>query len=76
VFSEKFIRDREIPVMAWLLGNDVLSAGVFKVAVVLAVTLILWRYRCYRRAILVTLVILVAFVSLYFYHMVGLAFLS
>jgi hypothetical protein len=63
------------PVMAWLLGADVVSAGAFKMAMVLGVSLILWRYRRYRRAILTTLVILAAFVALYVYHMVGLAFL-
>jgi len=61
------------PLLAALMGRSLVLAGVFKVAVMLGVSLLVWRGRAFR-AVLATVVV---GVGLYFavlvYHVAGLA---
>jgi hypothetical protein len=61
------------PVLAGLMGNNIWLAGAFKLAVMLGVSLIVWRARAFR----LVLATLVASMGLYFavvvYHFAGLA---
>jgi len=60
------------PILASLFSADPLYAGIFKVLVVLAVTLLVWRCRRFRRALEATLIMLGVFTLVFFYHIVGL----
>jgi hypothetical protein len=59
--------------LAALMGRSVVLAGAFKCAMVLGVSLVIWRARAFR----LVLATLVAGVSIYlavlFYHVAGLA---
>ena len=60
------------PIMRSLFKLNPVYAGLFKIVAVLAVSLVIWRFRRYRSALQVALVMLVIFVAVFFYHILGL----
>ena len=46
-------------------------AGLFKVAAVLATSVVIWRFRRFRSALEVALVMLAVFMGVFFYHVLG-----
>jgi hypothetical protein len=60
------------PIMRSLFDLSPVYAGVFKVIVIFAVSLLIWRLRRFRSALQIALVLLVVFVGLFLYHIVGL----
>ena len=63
------------PLMAAFFGIDSLSAGLFKVAVMLTISLIIWRTRRYRRVLEFTVLATVAYLGVIIYHVVGLTYI-
>jgi hypothetical protein len=63
------------PVLRPLLALSPLSAGIFKVVVVLAASLLVWHSRYYRKALIAGLCMLVVFAWLVVYDLVLLALL-
>ena len=63
------------PFMAAFFGIDSLSAGLFKVAVMLTVSLVIWRTRRYRRVLEFTVLATVAYAGIILYHIVGLTYI-
>jgi hypothetical protein len=59
------------PIMRSLFALDPVYAGLFKIAAVLATTLVVWRFRRFRSALEVALVMMVVFVGVFFYHVLG-----
>jgi hypothetical protein len=62
----------ENPIMRSLFDLNPAYAGLFKVVVVLAASLVIWRFRRFRSALQITLVMLVVFMGVFFYHILGL----
>jgi hypothetical protein len=60
------------PIMRSLFNVNPVYAGLFKILAVFAVSLAIWRFRRYRSALQVTLVLLAVFVGVFFYHILGL----
>jgi len=60
------------PLLAQLFAADPLYAGLFKFAVVLLVTLAVWRCRRFRRALEAAFIMLGVFTVVFFYHICGL----
>ena len=63
------------PVMSFLFGVDTLTAGLFKVALMLAISLVVWRGRRYRRILEFAVLATVAYAGLIVYHLIGLGFM-
>lgn len=63
------------PFMAAFFGIDSLAAGLFKVAVMLTISLIIWKTRRYRRVLEFTVLATVAYVGVIIYHVVGLTYI-
>lgn len=63
------------PFMAAFFGMDSLAAGLFKVAVMLTISLVIWRMRRYRRILEFTVVATLAYAAVIVYHIVGLTYL-
>ena len=61
------------PIMAAFFGVDSLYAGLFKVAWMLGISLVIWRARQYRRVLEFTVVAAVVYLALVLYHIVGLS---
>lgn len=64
------------PVMRSLFAANPVLAGLFKIGTILAVSLILWRWRSFRDALQAVLVVLVTFTLVIVYHMGGLVIFS
>ncbi len=60
------------PIMRSLFDLNPAYAGLFKTFVVLAVSLVMWRFRRFRSALQVALMMLVVFMGVFFYHILGL----
>lgn len=63
------------PFMAAFFEIDPLSAGLFKVAVMLTISLVVWRARHYRRVLEFTVLATVAYAGIVLIHIVGLTYL-
>jgi hypothetical protein len=61
------------PVMAALFGVDSMTAGLFKIALMLTVTLIIWRGRQYRRILEMAILATMVYTAVIAYHLAGLA---
>ncbi len=59
------------PIMRSLFALNPAYAGFFKIAAILATSLVIWRLRRFRSALEVALVMLVVFVGVFFYHILG-----
>ena len=59
------------PIMRSLFELNPAYAGLFKIAAVLATSLVIWRLRRFRSALEVALVMLVVFMGVFFYHILG-----
>lgn len=64
------------PVLRPLLATSPLLAGIFKLVLVLAASLLVWENRRYRKALIAGLCMLLVFAFLFVYDILGLAFLS
>jgi len=63
------------PVMTSLFSMGTVSAGLFKIAVVLAISLTVWWGRKYRRILEFAVLSTALYVALVGYHIVGLTFI-
>ena len=61
------------PIMRSLLNVSPLWAGIFKVAAVLAATVLIWQFKRYRKALMTAVAMLVLFAGVFIYHICGLA---
>ena len=61
------------PLMNSLFALSPVWAGLFKIAAVLLVSLVLWRCRCFRGALTAVLVVLAVLAVVILYHICGLA---
>ncbi len=59
------------PLMAWLFDQHTVLAAIFKLAVGLAVTAVIWRLRRYRRVLELSIVLTALFGLVLSYHLVG-----
>ncbi len=59
------------PLMAWLFDQHTVLAAIFKLAVGLAVTAVIWRLRRYRRVLELSIVLPALFGLVLSYHLVG-----
>ena len=59
------------PLMAWLFDQHAVLAAIFKLAVGLAVTAVIWRLRRYRRVLELSIVLTALFGLVLSYHLVG-----
>lgn len=59
------------PIMRSLFDLNPVYAGLFKVAAVLATSVVIWRFRRFRSALEVALVMLAVFMGVFFYHVLG-----
>ena len=62
------------PIMAAFFAVDPAAAGLFKVALMLTVSLIIWRGRRYRRVLELAVLAMMVYTALIVYHLAGLAF--
>jgi hypothetical protein len=69
-------REEANPLMRALFGTNPEIAALFKVAVVVAATLLIWQVRRFRGTIIVAGMALAAFTLLFTYHVVGSALIS
>ena len=60
------------PLMSFLFGVDSYAAGLFKVAIMLTVSLVVWRARKYRHMLEFAVVVTTAYAVLIVYHLIGL----
>lgn len=60
------------PVMAALFGVDALAAALFKMALMLTMTFVIWRGRRYRRILEFAVVATIVYTALIAYHLFGL----
>jgi hypothetical protein len=65
--------DEVNPIMAFLFERSPIWAGVFKVAAVLFATTLVWHCRRFRSALAASLLMVVVFAVVLFYHIWGLA---
>lgn len=63
------------PVMTFFFNIDSLSAGLFKIALVLAISLAVWWGRKYRRILEFAVLSTAIYAALIGYHIVGLTFI-
>lgn len=63
------------PLMALFFGVDSYTAGLFKVAVMLGVSLAIWKARRYRRILEFAVIATTVYAALIVYHLVGIGFL-
>ena len=61
------------PVMAGLMGNSMVLAGAFKFAVMLGVSLIVWRGRAFRPVLITLLAGVGLYLAVILYHIAGLS---
>jgi hypothetical protein len=61
------------PVMAGLMGNSMVLAGAFKFAVMLGVTLMVWRGRAFRPVLITLLAGVGLYLAVILYHIAGLS---
>lgn len=61
------------PIMRSLFDMSPVWAGAFKLVAVLLATVLVWRCRRFRSALVAALLMLVVFAAVLFYHIVGLA---
>jgi len=61
------------PIMAAFFAFDPTTAGLFKVALMLTVSLIIWRGRRYRRVLEMAVLAMMVYTALIVYHIAGLA---
>ncbi len=59
------------PLMAWLFEQHMGLAAIFKLAIGLAVTVVIWRLRRYRRMLELSIVLAAIFGLVLSYHTVG-----
>lgn len=59
------------PLMAWLFEQHVGLAAIFKLAIGIAVTVVIWRLRRYRRVLELSIVLAALFGLVLSYHMAG-----
>lgn len=59
------------PLMAWLFEQHIGLAAIFKLAIGIAVTVVIWRLRRYRRVLELSIVLAALFGLVLSYHMVG-----
>ncbi len=59
------------PLMAWLFDQHVGLAAIFKLAIGIAVTVVIWRLRRYRRVLELSIVLAALLGLVLSYHMVG-----
>lgn len=60
------------PVMAAFFGVDSLTAGLYKIALMLTVSLVIWKGRQYRRLLELALIATMIYTALIAYHLFGL----
>ena len=60
------------PVMRTLFVSSPLLAGLVKVALIIVATLLVWRFRKYRRTLIAAIIMVAVFAAVFFYHMYGL----
>ena len=60
------------PVMRALFVSSPLLAGLVKVALIILATLLVWRFRKYRRTLIAAMLMVAVFAAVFFYHMYGL----
>lgn len=60
------------PILRPLFDANPIYAGLFKFAAVLIVTLVVWHFRRFRRALEASLIMLGVFAVVFFYHIFGL----
>jgi uncharacterized membrane protein YraQ (UPF0718 family) len=60
------------PVMRTLVVSSPLLAGLVKVALIILATLLVWRFRKYRRTLIAAILMVAVFAVVFFYHMYGL----
>jgi hypothetical protein len=63
------------PLLRPLFALSPLGAGIFKIVAVLAATLLVWESRRYRKALIVSLLMLLVFAGLLIYHVFALTFI-
>ncbi len=59
------------PIMRSLFALNPVYAGIFKVVTIFLTSLVIWRFRRYRSALEVALVIAAVFMGVFFYHVLG-----
>jgi hypothetical protein len=59
------------PIMRSLFALNPVYAGVFKIIAIVLISLVLWRFRRYRSALEIALVVLAVFMGVFFYHVLG-----
>lgn len=59
------------PVLRWMFGLSVYHAGLFKISSILAVSLLVWYLRKYRRIIEFSIAAILLFMLVYIYHLLG-----
>jgi len=64
------------PVMRTLFASSPLAAGLVKVALIVVATVLVWRFRRFRRTLMAAVLILALFVAVFFYHIYGLIVLG
>lgn len=64
------------PIMRALFSLDPATAGAVKVALVLGVSLLVWRFRRYRLPLLAGVMLSIVFGLVFLYHLYGLALTS
>ncbi len=60
------------PVMRTLFVSSPLLAGLVKVTLIITATLLVWRFRKYRRTLIAAMLIAAVFAAVLFYHIYGL----
>lgn len=60
------------PIMRSLFDFNPVYAGIYKILVILAVSLVIWRFRRCRSALQIALALVVVFLGVFFYHILGL----
>ena len=64
------------PVMRVLFASDPILAGLVKVALIVGATILVWRFRRYRRTLMGGVLMVAVFAAVFIYHMYGLAVLG
>ena len=59
------------PIMRSLFALNPVYAGIFKIVAIFLISLVIWRFRRYRSALEISLVILTVFLGVFFYHVLG-----
>ncbi len=59
------------PIMRSLFALNPVYAGIFKILAIFLISLVIWRFRRYRSALEISLVVLAVFMGVFFYHVLG-----